>query len=214
MLGYGKIKSSLFLILLLNLMIAICLSSAFANQNSDTNSISDTAIKHLGIWNIVDTFVFKQQHWITACGFILTIVGLVLGYFKVKTRIDKFRNQAKANISIANLATTKALVEELITGKIAANVPLLQRKTIDLCNMLIQLSQLIPFENEESHSQLKNYIGVIRVFERQITNDMQLGSKSLDIKRYFSNLMAIKVFLLETQNAMNILNRGRINDSK
>jgi hypothetical protein len=63
---------------------------------------------------MISELLKSNQHWITTIGVLATLLALWISYRKMKGRIDRFREQALGNISIANLATTSAAVEELM----------------------------------------------------------------------------------------------------
>jgi hypothetical protein len=162
----------------------------------------------------INDFLLNKQHWISALGVLATLFGLWFSYSKMKKRIDQFKGQARAKIAFANLSTTKAAVEELLSVNSWDNLALLHRKIMDLNNMIIHLREQLTIGDPEVFKQLQEHVTRNGIYEIQITNDLQLGSDKLDKRRFLTHLSNLKSLLCVIENEVSVLAKDASHGSK
>ena len=159
----------------------------------------------------IDSLVKDWTHWITLVGTTATLASLWIGYAMVRSRIEKFKTQARARIALADLATTKAAVEELLSTAIASNKALLHRRIMDLANLLSAVRGSIPSLDLTLANEFQNRRTITRMFEEQITRDVQMKTSDMDRSRFIHHLVRLKELIGDIEETVSPL-QGKVDN--
>ena len=122
----------------------------------------------------------------------------------MKGQIIKFREKAVANINIANLATIKSVVEELSRSDFS-NTLYIQHRVMQLSKMLIDLREQSTLTDNELIKRLQNEVTRAKMFEKEITLELQFKTKKVNLTRFIDYLTELKSLLCEIENKSSIL---------
>lgn len=168
----------------------------------------------LELISLVDTFVKAHQHWITLIGGIATLVALGLTYNKMKKRVERFRDQASREVTIANLESTVDAVEQLLTRKLFGNKGLLQWRMMHLIRLLADIRGDLPLDSLGVTKDFQDLISKAALWEKEITELVHSDQTKIDEKSYRVFLSELKGLLLRVKNHMGIMSKDGKNDTK